>query len=159
MKFSTHQEILKKINYYIEYKYNADHRTAYIYISWLNKTFYLKWDNKQLFNSYDEKFYNINKEYVLSIVYVTLQKICQEFKYPIRWVVYKSQENEISKMVFDILEYEDDVSRSNDLLDITKDIVQYGLKPEHIVEAQTFNVSDGLQVVLASWANIHIDYL
>lgn len=159
MKFSTHQEILKKINYYIEYRYNADHNTAYIYISWLNKTFYMKWDNNQLFNSYDEKFYKINKEYILSVAYLTLYKICQEYKYPIRWVIYKSQDIEISKITFDILEFEEETTRSNDLLDITKDMIQYGMRPDHIIEAQTFEVSEGLQLILASWANIQVEYL
>ncbi len=146
--YTTHQDILKEKNHYVEYVFDVDKDTAYIYISWKNITYYITCKENEVFSSYDEQFFKIPGYAVKSLVYSILNRICREYKYPIRWVIYKMGENHIKSMPFEILEYEEDLVLSDDLLDMTKEVLQTGLRPDHILEAKAFNLKDGMESVL-----------
>lgn len=144
----THQDVLKEINHYIEYKFDVDNNIAYIYISWKDITYYIKYDNDEVYSSYDERFFKIDKYCIKSLVYSILNKICKEYKYPTRWVIYKINDNNINNIVFDVVEYENESNQSEDLYDITKEFLQIGLRQDHILEAKEFNLKSGMELVI-----------
>lgn len=97
-------EILKATEYYIEYRFFSKESRAEVYVSWCDQIFNFRYDNQQ------NRF--ISDEFELSVpcqrcsapslMYLSLQNIVKEFKYPYQLVFFKIDGNVTNSFYFEL---------------------------------------------------------
>lgn len=97
-------EILKATNYYIRYHHFSKKSKSEIYISWTDTSFTIEYDNKTKRLTCQELELDVEcqRASVPSLVYLLLQSIVKELKYPYRFVFFKIDGNTTNSFFFEL---------------------------------------------------------
>ena len=122
------QDILASCNYQIIYNWNSKDRQGEVSVTWTDDYFIIKWSQltKTLVSNFHEKSFSCLEESSKSLAYLILRQICNEFKYPTKFIFFKVDGVIEKSFAFN------DSKKTNDLFFMSEEIYYNGLRPEHI---------------------------
>lgn len=127
-------EILKTTNYYIQYHHFSKKSRSEIYISWADTYFNIEYDNntKRLSCKELELDVECQRSSVPSLVYLLLQSIVKELKYPYKFVCFKIDGNTTNSFFFELPNLNsEELNNIMSLQYIIEDFNNGGLTSEH----------------------------
>lgn len=156
----SRSSILKKTNYYIEYNFDYTNQVT-VSVSFANTKYSIKYDYikgvlKSDFNNIEIKCSTYS---VPAFVRIILKKICEFYKYPIGYVIYKKNSINTLDFIFELelteqikARHEAGVNTIYTWLDIERE----GLKKEHIELSREFDFFPELKEVINYQYGINI---
>lgn len=149
------KDVLKECDYLIEYNFDGKNQ-AIIKCPFLeNKTICIKWNPalKAIVNTWTNEAIECPEYAVPVLAHFVLKAICEYFKYPYDFVLFKLQDNNTTSFYFDI---EEKSEKTKDLNDLAQDLMNNGVRPEHFLLAEQFEVKEGFKALVEYFLGIKI---
>lgn len=153
LKFT--KEILKDCDYLIEYDFDGKNQ-AIIKCPFVDAgTIVIKWNPtiKSLVNTWTNEAIECPDYAAAIIAQFILQEICKYFKYPYHFVLFKLQNNNTTLFYFDVSK---NIKKSKDLDDLSQDIMNNGVRPEHFLIAEQFEIGEGFKALVEYYLGIKL---
>ena len=142
------KDILQTCDYTVKYNFVPKDRMAYITLTWLpGEKHAIQWneDIDGLINSLDTQIIRCPHYATKSIVESFVRKVCKHYSYPLKYVDFYTNDKPTDKLEF-FSQHNDKniIEKGKNLNTITTDILQNGLRPEHIELSRESDIWDGL---------------
>lgn len=153
-------EILKNANYYIEYSFDPSTLVSNVVVSWIpNVQYTIQYDksNQTLITNWNNYKIKINDIGAASMVWIIVNQICENYKYPIQYLQYKLKDNFKTSFIFDILHDEKKNAVSYDLFDLTQDLIKNGLNRYNVQMSKSLELWNEYKIISSIFLDLKIE--